>query len=103
MKYVLPHKAEEYSRKYDRAVAGGSVFRQVDREQSLIHLMRVNLFKRMESSIKSFTMTLEKLLGEVNGLIQKIADHDKTSTVEEFDIEEIEIEDDAFSPSVIVN
>lgn len=101
LKYVLPHKAEEYSRKYDRKVAGGSVFRQVDREQSLIHLMRVNLFKRMESSINSFTMTLEKLLGEVNGLIQKIAAHDNNAAVEEFDIEEIEIEDDAFSPFVV--
>ena len=101
LKYVLPHKAEEYSRKYDRQVAGGSVFRQVDREQSLIHLMRVNLFKRMESSINSFTMTLEKLLGEVNGLIQKIAAHDNNAAVEEFDIEEIEIEDDAFSPFVV--
>ena len=101
LKYVLPHKAEEYSRKYDRKVAGGSVFRQVDREQSLIHLMRVNLFKRMESSINSFTMTLEKLLGEVNGLIQKISAHDNNAAVEEFDIEEIEIEDDAFSPFVV--
>lgn len=101
LKYVLPQKAEEYSRKYDRKVAGGSVFRQVDREQSLIHLMRVNLFKRMESSINSFTMTLEKLLGEVTGLIQKIADHDNNAAVEEFDIEEIEIEDDAFSPFVV--
>jgi SNF2 family DNA or RNA helicase len=101
LKYVLPQKAEEYSRKYDRKVAGGSVFRQVDREQSLIHLMRVNLFKRMESSINSFTITLEKLLGEVTGLIQKIADHDNNSSVEEFDIEEIEIEDDAFSPFVV--
>lgn len=101
LKYILPHKAEEYSRKYDRKVAGGSVFRQVDREQSLIHLMRVNLFKRMESSINSFTMTLEKLLGEVTGLIQKIADHDNNAAVEEFDIEEIEIEDDAFSPFVV--
>jgi chaperonin cofactor prefoldin len=63
--------------------------------------MRVNLFKRMESSINSFTMTLEKLLGEVTGLIQKIADHDNNAAVEEFDIEEIEIEDDAFSPFVV--
>ena len=101
LKYILPHKAEEYSRKYDRKVAGGSVFRQVDREQSLIHLMRVNLFKRMESSINSFSMTLEKLLGEVTGLIQKIEDHDNNEAVEEFDIEEIEIEDDAFSPFVV--
>jgi hypothetical protein len=54
LKYILPSKVEEYSRKYDRKLSGGSVFRQVDREQSLIHLMRVNLFKRMESSIHSF-------------------------------------------------
>ncbi|MCA9457879.1 MAG: DEAD/DEAH box helicase family protein, partial [Nitrospira sp.] len=102
LKYVLPQKAEEYSQKYDRKVgSGGSVFKQVDREQSLIHLMRVNLFKRMESSINSFTMTLEKLLGEVTGLIQKITDHDNNTEVEEFDIEEIEIEDDAFSPFVV--
>lgn len=101
LKYVLPHKAEEYSRKYDRKVAGGSVFKQVDREQSLIHLIRVNLFKRMESSINSFTMTLEKLLGEVNGLIQKIANHEHNAAVEEFDIEDIEIEDDAFAPFVV--
>lgn len=101
LKYILPQKADEYSRKYDRKVAGGSVFRQADREQSLIHLMRVNLFKRLESSIHSFTMTLEKLLGEVNELIQKIADHDSNSSLEEFDVEEIEIEDDAFSPFVI--
>ena len=57
-------KLEEYSRKYDMEVAGGSVFKQIDREQSLIHLMRVNLFKRMESSINSFALTLEKLLAE---------------------------------------
>lgn len=101
LKYVLPHKAEEYNDQYDRKIAGGSVFRQVDREQSLIHLIRVNLFKRMESSISSFTITLDKLVGEVNGLIQKIADHDNNAVVEEFDIKEIEIEDDVFSPFVV--
>lgn len=101
LKYVLAQKAAEYSRKYDREVSGGSVFKQIDREQSLIHLMRVNLFKRMESSINSFTMTLEKLLGEVTGLIEKIAHHDKNSSVEELDIEAIEIEDDAFSAYVV--
>ena len=101
LKYVLPHKTKEYSRKYDHKIASGSVFRQVDREQSLIHLMRVNLFKRMESSINSFTMTLEKLLGEVNGLMKKIAEHKSNTAIEEFDIEQIEIEDEAFSPFVV--
>ena len=50
LKYVRTNKREEYSRKYDIQVKGGtSVFRQVDREQSLIHLMRVNLFKRWKA------------------------------------------------------
>ncbi|MDA3862836.1 MAG: helicase-related protein [Deltaproteobacteria bacterium] len=101
LKYILPQKAKKYSNKYDRKVAGGSVFKQVDREQSLIHLMRVNLFKRMESSIKSFTITLEKLLDRVNGLIQKIAEHESYPELEELDINEIEIEDDAFSPFMV--
>ena len=37
LKYVLPDKLAEYSRKYDMQVAGGSVFKQIDREESLIH------------------------------------------------------------------
>lgn len=101
LKYILTNKVAEYSRKYDRKVAGGATFRQVDREQSLIHLMRVNLFKRMESSINSFSMTLSKLLGEVNLLLSKIDNHENSGDLEEFDIEDIEIEDEAFSPYVV--
>lgn len=51
LKYVRMEKRAEYNRKYDVQVSKGSVFKMVDREQSLIHLMRVNLLKRMESSI----------------------------------------------------
>ncbi|TCK58429.1 helicase-related protein [Seleniivibrio woodruffii] len=101
LKYVLPQKVEEYSRKYDKEVAGGSVFRQVDREQSLIHLMRVNLFKRMESSIHSFSMTLEKLLEEVEDLLKKIQEHDANDSIEELDIEDIEVDDYEFAPFVV--
>ena len=50
MKYVLPSRAKEYSKKYDTNT-GKSVFKQVDREESLVHLMRINILKRMESSI----------------------------------------------------
>ena len=47
MKYILPSKIAEYSKKYDTKT-GKSVFRQIDRETSLIHLMRINILKRME-------------------------------------------------------
>jgi hypothetical protein len=33
---------------------GEGFFRQVDREESLIHLLRVNVLKRMESAVSSF-------------------------------------------------
>ncbi len=39
-------KRQEYSDKYDQRIRGGeSVFKQVDREENLINLMRVNMLK----------------------------------------------------------
>ncbi|WP_435103791.1 helicase-related protein [Arhodomonas sp. AD133] len=100
LKYVLPEKLEEYSRKYDMQVAGGSVFKQMDREESLIHLMRVNMLKRMESSIHAFALTVEKLLGGVRELKEKLNNHDATD-IEEWGIEDIEVEDEAFDPYLV--
>lgn len=73
MKYVRMDKKAEYARRYDQEVKGGkSVFKHVDREESLIHLIRINLLKRMESSIHSFTLTSEKVLAQVEALLTKI-------------------------------
>lgn len=102
LKYVLPQKMEEYSRKYDMQLSGGSVFKQIDREESLIHLMRVNLLKRMESSINSFSLTLEKLLQEVRSIIERIDAHEEME-VEELSIEDIEIENEEFIPVMVGN
>lgn len=101
LKYVRADKREEYSRKYDVQVKGGqSVFRQIDREQSLIHLMRVNLLKRMESSINSFGLTVEKLLGEVENLLEKLETH-SASDIEELGIEDVETDDPEFDAYLI--
>lgn len=101
LKYVRADKREEYSRKYDVQVKGGqSVFRQIDREQSLIHLMRVNLLKRMESSINSFALTLEKLLGEVENLLEKLESH-SASDIGELGIEDVETDDPEFDAYLI--
>ena len=102
LRYVLPDKLEEYSRKYDMTVSGGSVFKQMDREESLIHLMRVNMLKRMESSIHAFALTVEKLLGGVRELKERLNSHDATD-IEEWGIEDIEVEDDAFDPFLVGN
>ncbi|WP_323772147.1 helicase-related protein [Antarctobacter sp.] len=90
--YVLIDKQEEYSRKYDQQVAGGkSTLKQVDRERSLIHLMRVNMLKRMESSIHSFALTVGKVHGQVVDFLKKIDEHE-ASEVEELSIEDIQVD-----------
>lgn len=104
LKYVLPEKRAEYSAKYDVKAKGegNSIFRGVDREQSLIHLMRVNLLKRMESSINSFGLTVEKLLAGVRDLIGRIDAHDE-SAVADFDIADLDTDDEEFDALLVGN
>lgn len=93
LKYVMPEKQEEYSRKYDKKVKGGSVFKQIDRERSLVHLMRVNLLKRMESSIHSFGMTVASLLKKIDDLLLKLDNIQQYSNAD-ININEIDIDDE---------
>lgn len=77
LRYVLPHKQAAYDEKYSTKICGGDrFFRQVDREESLIHLLRVNLLKRMESSVASFAPTIQRQLADVDALLAKIEAHD---------------------------
>ena len=93
LKYVRPDKQEEYSRKYDMHLAGGSVFKQIDREKSLVGLMRVNLLKRMESSVIAFGKTVAKLLNRIDELVDKLDSIDKYAD-ESINITSINIEED---------
>ena len=68
LRYVLPHKQAAYDAKYSTEIRGGEgFFRQVDREESLIHLLRVNVLKRMESSVTSFALTVKRQLARRRG------------------------------------
>ena len=93
--YVRDDKMKSYEEKYDTTTSKGSVFKQVNREESLIHLMRINLLKRLESSIHSFKLTLESLLRQIDDLLLKI---DNAQSVEfydaELDINNIDTDDD---------
>lgn len=103
LRYVLPEKREEYSKKYDIEVKGGkSVFKQSDREESLVNLMRVNILKRMESSIYSFGMTISKLLKSIDYLIGKI-DKNQFDHNPELNIMDIEFQDDNIEDLLIGN
>ena len=100
LKYVKSDRQQEYNKKYDISLKSGSTFRQTDREQSLIHLMRVNLFKRMESSINSFSLTLKKLLGKIDTILNLIENHN-SEYVSDLSILDVDIESDEFSASLV--
>ncbi|MDF0728960.1 helicase-related protein [Cytobacillus sp. S13-E01] len=97
MQYILLHLRDLYSEKYDTKVANGQIFRQTDRENNLIHLMKSNLLKRLESSIHSFSLTLESIIYNINSFIDKIDSYspssDEINDIMDIDLEDPELED----------
>jgi SNF2 family DNA or RNA helicase len=100
LRYVLPHKQEAYDRKYSTEIRGGEgFFRQADREESLIHLLRVNVLKRMESAVPSFALTVGRQLRDVEATLARI--ETQADEVEEIEIEDVDIEDPAFESLLV--
>lgn len=96
--YVREDKRAYYEAKYDMETNTGSIFKQLDREQSLIYLMRINLLKRLESSIHSFMLTIEKLISIVDDNLKQIEEHktgqiDSDIQITDIDIDDTELED----------
>lgn len=58
--YVMPSRASKYGELYDTPTDTNTL-RQQDRESSIKSLLRVNLLKRLESSVHAFRLTLERL------------------------------------------
>jgi chaperonin cofactor prefoldin len=100
LRYVLPHKQAAYDRKYSTEVKGGSgFFRQADREESLIHLLRVNVLKRMESAVSSFALTLQRQLSDVEATLARI--EAQADELEEVDIENVDLDDPTFESLLV--
>lgn len=100
LRYVLPHKQAAYDAKYSTRIRGGeSYFRQVDREESLVHLLRINVLKRMESSVTSFALTISRQITDVKATLAKVENHDQA--VDEIDIEDVELDDASFESLLV--
>ncbi|HLU87765.1 MAG TPA: DEAD/DEAH box helicase, partial [Taishania sp.] len=78
LKYILPSKREKYAEKYDKKTKTGKLT-QFDRETSLKTLMRVNLLKRIESSIDSFRITTNGILSQIDNTIKSISSDEQAS------------------------
>lgn len=101
--YILPSRLKKYEELYDTDLGEGrSKFKQVDRERSLVALMTTNLLKRLESSVHSFRLTLEKLKLNHAITLSKIEAFNKTGIDSGFDdnsaaYENLEIDEDDLS------
>ena len=101
MRYVLPAKKALYEKRYATSIRGGeSTFRQADREESLIHLLRINMLKRMESSVVSFGLTVERQLAAVDDLLDQLIRHEET-TGQDLSAEDIAVDDAALEAMTI--
>jgi len=101
LSYVMPERAKAYSSMYDIELQG-SVFRQTDRELSLIGLIRINLFKRLESSINSFCLSIERLLNNVNYALDLINNQNQ-SYFNDLEINDIDIDDPQYEDLLLGN
>jgi superfamily II DNA or RNA helicase len=97
-KYILPSRLSFYEKLYDTVVrSGGGSFKQIDREGNLQILMRINLLKRLESSVESFRLTLSKILLKIDQtlqLIDRFIQNGKLEKVGYTEIEKANLDDD---------
>lgn len=93
--YIMSGKYTAYEEKYDIKVGNNSVFKQLDREKSLVGLMRVGILKRMESSINSFALTVEKILQKIENALEAI-ENNQIKYNAEININEIDRDDQEF-------
>lgn len=84
--YILPNMYDYYSELYDTDVKEGKAsLKQADRERSLQILMRINLLKRLESSVHSFRLTLNKIMDLVNNTLEAIEEFETRGINSSFD------------------
>lgn len=73
LNYILPSKTQLYKDVYEKNVrSGGGKLSQIDRDNSLRILMRINLLKRLESSVDSFRITLEGIITQIERAVTSI-------------------------------
>lgn len=89
--YILADRLEKYKKDYDIQVRWWStVLRQSDREKALQILMRINLLKRLESSVEAFRITLWKIISQINALLLSIANFENNEWWNQYDLVETE-------------
>ncbi len=91
--YIQPSKIEKYEEKYGTDM-GNTRFKQTDREQGILVLMRINLLKRLESSVYAFRLTLERIITTIDDVIEEIENYDPAEAIVLKDLNEFDFDMD---------
>ena len=94
--FILASKAEKYRLDPETHATGLTM---VGREMGIRRLMCILMLKRLESSVNSFRLTLQRVMDLITSTIERIDNHDSFIDVEEVQGYDFDIEDsdnDAF-------
>ncbi len=91
--YILKSRVEKYEAKYGRDV-GHTFFKQSDREHGIMVLMRINLLKRLESSVYAFRLTLQRILKLIDKRIEAIENYQQHKSIEVEDLDDADFDMD---------
>jgi SNF2 family DNA or RNA helicase len=91
--YILASKIEIYDARYGTDM-GNTRFKQSDREFGIMVLMRINLLKRLESSVHAFRLTVNRILKLIEQTIEEIENYDPTKVIEMRDLSDADFDMD---------
>jgi len=89
--YILSSKIEKYESRYGTDM-GNTRFKQSDRELGIMVLMRINLLKRLESSVYAFRLTVNRILSLIEGTIEEIENYDPSKVLELQDLSNVDFD-----------
>lgn len=83
MSYIKSQYKQYYRELYKQSVRDGkSNFYQEDREINSLKLHKFNIYKRMESSVYSFSETLKRMLNKIDNFIYKLENAQKNEVID---------------------
>lgn len=95
--FILPSKKDKYGIDTEDELdveTGAHRLSIEDRELGIRRLMGINMLKRLESSVNSFRLTISRIQQLIANMIEKIDSRTEDEYVEEFDFDDLDIEDE---------
>lgn len=91
--FIQPSKRAKYDLNVDEETGSGG-FDQMGRESGIRRLMAINLLKRLESSVYSFRLTIQRVKYYIHQTIKVVEDFDKNKNNSNINLTDLSMDDD---------